>query len=155
MLFLAFFLRLDDSILLKLNQTVLLVPWPEADKPERSSLPRSVPEVLSRTTAIILNVPVGPIRSDGVLVEKTWGPGFLSSLPGLLPLSFLQHKLLLRSPQLVSVFDSAGHVLPQSVRGGLNDKLLTRIGSHNLVLGYSYSLATNHVVYLSDSNSPC
>lgn len=64
----------------------------------------------------VLNVPVGPIRRDGVLVEKTRGPGFLSSLPGLFPLSLLQHKLLLGGPQLVPIFDSTGHMLPQSVR---------------------------------------
>lgn len=32
MLFLAFFLRLNDSILLKLNETVLRVPRPDAAK---------------------------------------------------------------------------------------------------------------------------
>lgn len=47
-LFLAFFLRLNDSILLKLNETVLVVPRPEAAKQtrmlsmaERSSLQSS------------------------------------------------------------------------------------------------------------------
>lgn len=34
MLFLAFFLRLDDSILLKLDETVLGVPRLEAGKPD-------------------------------------------------------------------------------------------------------------------------
>lgn len=64
----------------------------------------------------ILNVPVGPIGSDGVPVEKTWGPGFLSSLLGLFPLSFFQHKLLLCGRQLVPILDSTGHVLPKSDR---------------------------------------
>lgn len=70
--------------------------------------------MVSRTIAFILNVPVGPVGSDGVPVEEAWDPGFLSSLFGLFPLSFFQHKLLLCGPQLVPIFDSTGHVLPKS-----------------------------------------
>jgi len=62
----------------------------------------------------ILHVPVGPLGGDGVLMEKSGGGGLVSSLPGLGPLSFLQHKLLLGGPQLVPVHDGAGHMLPQS-----------------------------------------
>lgn len=69
----------------------------------------------------ILKVPVGPIGSDGVPVEKTWAPGFLSSLLGLFPLSFFQYKLLLCGPQLVPVFNSTGHVLPKSDESRQND----------------------------------
>lgn len=67
-------------------------------------------------SVFILYVPVGPLRADGVLMEKSRGPGFVSSLPGLFPLSFLQHKLLLGGPQLVPIHDGTGHVLPQSVK---------------------------------------
>lgn len=66
----------------------------------------------------ILNVPVGPVGSDGVPVEKTWRPGFVSSLLGLFPLSFFQHKLLLCGHELVPIFDSTGHVLPKSDGSG-------------------------------------
>lgn len=81
---------------------------------EFSSTLSCIPEVDSRTRMFILNVPVGPIGIDGVPMEKTWGPGFLSSLLGLFSLSFFQHKLLLCGPQLVPIFDSTGHVLPKS-----------------------------------------
>lgn len=67
-------------------------------------------------SVFILHVPVGPLGGDGVLMEKSWGPGFVSSLPGLSPLSFLQHKLLLGGPQLVPIHDGTGHMLPQSVK---------------------------------------
>lgn len=47
-------------------------------------------------------------------MEKSRDPGFVSSLPGLSPLSLLQHKLLLGGPQLVPIHDGTGHMLPQS-----------------------------------------
>lgn len=65
--------------------------------------------------ALVLYVPVGPLGGDGVLMEESWVPGFLSSLPGFSSLSLLQHKLFLGGPQLIPVLDGAGHVLPQSV----------------------------------------
>lgn len=83
---------------------------------EYSSTLSCIAEVVSRTIMFILNVPVGPIGRDGVPVEKKWGPGSLSSLLGLFPLSFFQHKLLLCGPQLVPIFDCTGHVLPKSDR---------------------------------------
>ncbi len=64
----------------------------------------------------ILHVLVGPLGSDGVLVEKSWDPWFVSSLFGLSPLSFLQHKLFLGGLKLVPFHDGPGHMLPQSVR---------------------------------------
>lgn len=70
-------------------------------------------------TVFLLHVLVGPLGGDGVLMEESWGPGFVSPLPGLLPLSFLQHKLLLGGPVLVPVQDGSGHMLPQSVEGTL------------------------------------
>lgn len=81
---------------------------------EDLSLLCCIPEVVTKTIMFILDVPVGPIGSDGVPVKKTWGPGFVPSLPGLFPLSFFEHKLLLCGPQLVPIFDSTGHVLPKS-----------------------------------------
>lgn len=54
-------------------------------------------------------------------MEKSCDPGFISSLPGLSPLSFLQHKLLLGGPQLVPIDDGTGHMLPQSAGTGKSD----------------------------------
>lgn len=65
----------------------------------------------------ILHVLVVPLRSDWVLMEKSRGPRFVSSLLGLSSLSFLKHKLLLSGLQLVPIHDCTGHMLPQSVRG--------------------------------------
>lgn len=71
-------------------------------------------------SVFILHVPVAPLRGDGVLLEKSWDPGFVPSLPGLSPLSLLQNKLLLGGPHLVPIHDGAGHMLPQSVRSRSN-----------------------------------
>lgn len=63
----------------------------------------------------LLDVPVAPLGRDGVLMEEFGAPGFVSSLSGFFPLSFLQHKLLLSGSHLVPIPDGAGHMLPQSV----------------------------------------
>lgn len=65
-------------------------------------------------SVLILHVLVGPLGGDRVLMEKPWNPGFVSSLSGLSPLSFLQYKLLLGGTHLVPIHDSTGHMLPQS-----------------------------------------
>lgn len=65
-------------------------------------------------SVLILHVPVGPLRGDRVRMEKLWNPGFVSSLSGVSPLSFLQYKLLLGGTHLVPIHDSTGHMPPQS-----------------------------------------
>lgn len=67
-------------------------------------------------SVLILHVLVGPLRGDRVRMEKLWNPGFVSSLSGVSPLSFLQYKLLLGGTHLVPIHDSTGHMPPQSAK---------------------------------------
>lgn len=144
LLSLVFLVCLNHSILLKLNQTTLRVPRLYAAKQENNMDAMSFKSVcpyylhlfplltlqynhsytdqqsklkvfyLYGVTVFVLHVLISPLRGDRVLVEKVWDPGFVSSLPGFLPLSFLQHKLLLSGTQLVPIHDGSGHMLPKS-----------------------------------------
>lgn len=69
---------------------------------------------LHGVSIFILHVLISPLGGDRVLVEKAWDPGFVSSLPGFSPLSFLQHKLFLSGTHLVSIHDGSGNMLPKS-----------------------------------------
>lgn len=138
---LAFLLRLNHSVLLKLNKAALGVPGLQAahtqhtltdgciqcrpfQKPQlhlsnnkQTLATCSISAAVSdqRDSVYVLDVPVAPLGRDGVLMEQFRVPGFLSSLSGFFPLSFFQHKLLLSGFHLVPVPDGAGHMLPQSV----------------------------------------